>query len=682
MTFVNTSSYLYWVRKKDGVIVERIVPNIGTTCSSIEISFPALTGDIEIIQEKQCGSNNSIHTMNGTQIYYFLCTNGLKNKTFVQVGDNTAKEMENLDNKQVYFDGNDILVKNETNIYSYEDGSPSGVCLYEYEMHLPYKQAESMESVMIEISQEYECVESKVKLKFSQLVGWFDFEEMMAIIVHKSISSYKLNAVGAATEHNKYWIFDAGNGSLYIQEIAEPMILYRLIIGNISESEYQAMVPIPNLVITKVQQVSYENGRVYAYTSNGATYHFHANGKAEILAVTDHWFEQHPDAQDDLKKNTNKEIVLYRPDIQKEQTNTRCKRSTTDEQPQFGNFFLYHIEYGIVFKADVQESVFIGSNQYNTSIFMYDFNNKTLLEIDRYGDVIGQNRYNLIHRINDKTLIVEASKYSLPPLIDNTKTIILSAPETDFTFKLSELCWSHFEEILLSDDATSSRIVDDLEMAPCDFSVEKVDDRVLLIDFAHLKKLIIPNAEERSIDGLIELYVCGERIVLHDTNNLMYVMAGVASLVIVTIAISLVIVWRRRRQGKTAEPFIPNERELQSITQTSVQASHTEGAKQGKTAEPFISNERELQSLTQNTVQPSHTEGAKQGKTAEPFISNERELQSITQTTVQQSHIEGPTQKSHVVLELKKTSKFERKYKTSVKIEHRILKRGDADTIL
>ena len=621
LTFVNTSSSLYWVRKKDGVIVERIVPNIGTTCSSIEISFPALTGDIEIIQEKQCGSNNSIHTMNGTQIYYFLCTNGLKNKTFVQVGDNTAKEIENLDNKQVYFDGNDILVKNETNIYSYEDGSPSGVCLYEYEIHLPYKQAESMESVMIEISQEYECVESKVKLRFRQLVGWFDYEEMMAIIVHKSISSYKLNAVGAATEHSKYWIFDAVNGSLYIQEIAEPMILYRLIIGNISESEYQAMVPIPNLVITKVQQVSYENGRVFAYTSDGATYHFHANGKAEILAVTDHWFEQHPDARDDLQKNTNKEIVLYRPDIQKEQTNTRCKRSTTDEQPQFDNFFLYHIEYGIVFKADVQDSVFIGSNQYNTSIFMYDFNNKTLLEIDRYGDVIGQNRYNLIHRINDKTLIVEASKYtesSLPPLIDNAKTIILSAPETDFTFKLSELCWSHFEEILLSDDATSSRIVVDLEMVPCDYSVEKFDDRVLLIDFAHLKKLIIPNAEERSIDGLIELYVCGERIVLHDTNYLIYVIAGVISLVIITIATSLIFVWRRRRQGKTAEPFIPNERELQSITQ--------------------------------NTVQPSHTEGAKK----------------ITS----------------VVEELKKTSKFERKYKKSVKVEHRILKRGGEDTIL
>ena len=619
LTFVNTSSYLYWVRKKDGVIVERIVPNIGTSCSSIEISFPDLTGEIEIIQEKRCGSNNSIHTTNDTQIYYFLCTNGLKNKTFVQVGDNTAKEMENLDNKQVYFDGNDILVKNVTNIYSYEDGSPSGVCLYEYEMHLPYKQAESMESVMIEISQEYECVESKVKLKFSQLVGWFDFEEMMAIIVHKSISSYKLNAVGAATEQNKYWIFDAVNGSLYIQEIAEPMNLHRLIIGNISESEYQAMVPIPNLVITKVQQVSYENGRVYAYTSDGATYLFHANGKAEILAITDNWFEQHPDAQEDLKKNTNKGIVLYRPGIQNEQTDTRCKRSATDEQLQFDNFFLYHIEYGIVFKADVQASVFIGSNQNNTSIFMYDFNNKSLLETDRYGDVIGQNRYNLIHRINDKTLIVEASKYtesSLPPLIDNVKTIILSAPETDFTFKLSELCWSHFEEILISDDATSSRIVVDLEMVPCDYSIEKVDDRVLLIDFAHLKKLIIPNAEKRSIDGIIELYVCGERLVLHDTNYLIYVIAGVASLVIVTIATSLIFVWRRRRQGKTAEPFIPNEQELQS--------------------------------LTQNSVQPSHTEGAKQ--------------------------------KASVVVELKKTSKIQRKYEKSVKIEHRILKRGDADT--
>ena len=148
-----------------------------------------------------------------------------------------------------------------------------------------------------------------------------------------------------------------------------------------------------------------------------------------------------------------------------------------------------------------------------------------------------------------------------------------------FTFKLSELCWSHFEEILLSDDATSSRIVVDLEMVPCDYSVEKFDDRVLLIDFAHLKKLIIPNAEERSIDGLIELYVCGERIVLHDTNYLIYVIAGVISLVIITIATSLIFVLKRRRQGKTAEPFIPNERELQSLTQNTVQPSHTEGAK-------------------------------------------------------------------------------------------------------
>ena len=627
LTFVKTSSDLYWVRKKDGVVVETIVPNLNITCSSIDISFPDFSG--ELIQDNQCGANNDVNTsksINNFQIYYFLCRNGNKTKTFVQLGNNQAKLIEDLNYQQIYFDGNDVLVKNVSNVFSFEDASPSGVCLYEYEMHLPYIQEESLETFMVRISQEYDCVESKVKLKFGQLVGWFDYEEMIAIIVHKSISSYKLNAVGTAADSGKYWMFDTVNGSLYIQETAKSSLLFRVIICNVTENEYQAMIPVPKEVITNVQQINYENGRMYAFTSDGATYLVHANGKREILAVTDFWFAQHPDVQRDLQKETKKEVVLYRPDIQHEQSKNRCKRSSVNEKNQFDDFLLYHIQFGIVYNVDTEESVFLGSNHNNMSLYTYNFNSKTLIEIDKYGAVIGQDRYNIVHRINDHTLIVETNKYtesSVPPIMDNIKTIILSASETAFVFDLTELCWSRFDEVLLSDDTTASKLIVNLDMIPCDYAVERLNDRVLIIDYAHRKKLVIPNAEERSINDEIELNVCGERILLHHTSNYFIYIIASAAVFLVIVIIIILIAWRRLRQGqrvskKTEETFIPNERELQLIHQTPVQSDHTETAKQ----------------------------------------------------------------KAIVVAELKQTSKVVVKQGRSEKIEHKILKRCDADTTL